>query len=414
MHLAKLNRIHNDIQLSDDHKAWIASNHSAVKYLSYFWMLNTPWSSEPCWKSATESIEILFPNQIDDLDLRDYVLDTIKDSFKNLQSMNSANRQTIGGLRPQLGYNDQEYDSRISWKKSPEKLMAISSLEFFLMKFTANESDLRNYWSVLVPVLFKILDDSDGLVKALGCRNLSIILDKLDKNQDGKQNYLTKSGLSVLFSKNIEVCLAYIPTLTKIEDSKTILADAYTTLIKLLTRCSTDDEQADMKLIQLVDGSIFKKMTLVLLLTGDDKSQLMILYCQVITEIVGILRLKTVILLQRLLLKVILPTFTDAFLLAGSTYSANLVDGILKLAILVMSLAKPRVEFHKYDILGGLTVFIERCRNEDFDICQFSVPLQKAIDVLVQSCENKQELEIDIQGIVATKPFMKTYLKPAC
>lgn len=276
-----------------------------IKYLSFFYMCDTPWLNEMAHelanfvldekilpRAAAEATKTRASAEVeDDFELEQYLLDSIHRAFQELPSISkdkpfntksnttnaaaSNNRMGSGsgsgsGLKPQLGYSSTAYEGRNFWKDSSAnfgKLQSISTLYFWLKKFVDCEDNaesgdgvqgkgakkLRQYWHVTIPAILKILDDTDGMIKVLGCRILCEVLARLsndnsnsaanDTNENStnnNSNYLTKSGLDQVFADSITVCFAYVPSVAgSIAKSRTILSVAYETMLQLIVKCSS-------------------------------------------------------------------------------------------------------------------------------------------------------------------------------
>ncbi|GMM36343.1 hypothetical protein DASC09_036680 [Saccharomycopsis crataegensis] len=436
----------------------IRSNHEVIKFLTYHYMPHTPWTTSNTQKISTRLLCQVFPHISEEehapqYDLQIMLLETIRSSFRDL----SPNPQkAVGGLRPQLGYSNDYYDSRQKWKQTPSKLHVISTLYFYLSKFSVSEAELRQDWNLYSSCVLKVLDDTDAVIKSLGCHILGLIIGKLRGNdvEFGRFNYFTQSGLDKVLLESISIGLSYLPTLSKIEDSRMILPISYSSSAAIIVKCSKTVKEQDERLLQFLNDEIINKVGLIMNLPQNEKITILQIYIRAAEEIINLLHRsrKVVLVLRKLLWSFVLNILTDGFLFLGigANESGNddlvntevFVEEVLKFLETLMEMAKERVNKYRYDIFTTMILFLERYEQEvngdvHEDVSQFrklvemkdeqekslaekqekivlknsniQASAEKILAIAVDSYEDKRQAQLEVSEIIDRKPFMSNY-----
>jgi len=99
---------------------------------------------------------------------------------------------------------------------------------------------IHTYWHLFIPPLLTLLDDPSTIVRVRGLHILREILDRIPPK------VLQQAGLGEVFEDAVMPTLLFLPTLTPVEESLSLLTSAYLALLSLGdVRYRSKNEQSD-------------------------------------------------------------------------------------------------------------------------------------------------------------------------
>jgi len=284
------------------------------------------------------------------------------------------------GLKPKLGFSEVE-DQRFRWKT--ENIDSISLFTMFLSIIPTDGNQLKDYWWIISPTILNILDDHEGPIKLKGVELLSLLLPKID---DG---FLRLTGLIDIFYDAIAPLLSYLPKLTPTKQSVLIQEKTYIVLIELFSK--TPDDFKD-KLIILLNSGIYQSIN-----TVRDNFEILIVLIGHINRIVGLLGITTVKCLPRLLYTIGM-IISDPFIYLHQ----ELFEEVLECLIVTILNGWPRIENHKYDILGMIIMAFKK----DEKSSDVGKKLKVLVQILKKVCVDK-DIENDIYELMKSDESLK-------
>lgn len=380
--------------------------------LSRYYMREVPWNSPEKYSIAVkileESVTKMTADEMESL--RKTLESEIEASFSCLVSKNET--KTIGGLRPQLGILDKAYDARQAWKTSPSKYMMISSLYFVLSLLIADEKGLRRNWNLYLSATLKTLEDSDYLIKTCGCLLTDQIVDKIGESP----NYLTKLGMDIALKEAVKICLTYLPSLAKIQESVVILPAAFKTSLSLIDKCSKDNTDKENGLADFLIENVVARYANIRSMDQGSKLAILVIYLDVCNEVIkrlfSLSSFAPNLIVRKLLWGLILNVLADEFILVGATQEFTLK--LLTLVQRLFSISDTRK--YKYDILAATALFIQsyeierpRKLNESLEIDAIDLLLHSIIENIVKCYDDEKQAQEELEKIFEVKPFMRGY-----
>jgi len=142
-----------------------------------------------------------------------------------LDSVTSTGRRNIDpGLPPKMG-NTKEDETK-PWKQGKEG-HALDLLAWCIKNLSPTTTE--QFWPLLAPPIFTMLDDWEVRYKTLGAKLLHSLL------LQTPQTLLSRTGLGEVFEQALLPCLTYLPELTPVTESVEIMDAVYPALFTLAT-----------------------------------------------------------------------------------------------------------------------------------------------------------------------------------
>ncbi|KAF2103434.1 tRNA nucleotidyltransferase [Rhizodiscina lignyota] len=123
---------------------------------------------------------------------------------------------------PQNPTLPSEAATQTPWKHDP---YVLHILRWILNSLTP--TTVETNWPLLIPPILAMIDDHETRFKARGCDFLTLLLSATPPA------LLARTGLAGVFEEALTPALSYLPTLTPVEQSVTILNSAYPALVTL-------------------------------------------------------------------------------------------------------------------------------------------------------------------------------------
>lgn len=340
--------------------------------------IDAPWCDESMMKISQE---ILSHIDIDD-EVLIQLVNGLKSKLSNLKNnkVSQAGYKKMNlnnGLRPKLGFNEIE-DQRYKWKT--ENIDSISLFKLLLENLEGTK--VKDYWWIISPTILNILDDYEGPIKLKGVELLSIILFKVD------DDYLKLTGMFDIFYDAVAPLLTYLPKLTPTKQSVMIQKATYPVLIQMFSK--TPDFKD--RLIKLLNTGIYQSISNV-----RDNFEILPILTDHMIRIVECLGITTVKCLPRLLYTLGM-IIADPFIYLHQT----LFSKALQCLIVTILNGWPRIENHKYDILGMIVLgFKKDEKSEDVE-----EKLKVLVALLRKVCD-EEKLENDVKELVTNDSTLK-------
>ncbi|CAM9022159.1 unnamed protein product [Wickerhamomyces anomalus] len=330
--------------------------------------------------------EVISQEVLSHIDIDDEVLiqlvNGLKSKLSNLKNnkVSQAGYKKLNlnnGLRPKLGFNEIE-DQRYKWKT--ENIDSISLFKLLLENLEG--SKVKDYWWIISPTILNILDDYEGPIKLKGVELLSILLFKVD------DDYLKLTGMFDIFYDAVAPLLTYLPKLTPTKQSVMIQKQTYPVLIQMFSK--TPDFKD--RLIKLLNTGIYQSISNV-----RDNFEILPILTDHMIRIVECLGITTVKCLPRLLYTLGM-IIADPFIYLHQT----LFSKALQCLIVTILNGWPRIENHKYDILGMIVLgFKKDEKSEDVE-----EKLKVLVALLRKVCD-EEKLENDVKELVTNDSTLK-------
>lgn len=235
---------------------------------------------------------------------------------------------------------------------------------------TQKESSIPILWPLLIPPLLTLIDDTTTRFKTLGCTLLTTFLNKCPPP------LLHRTGLASVFENAVSPCLSYLPSLTPETESVKILGAAYPALITLANARFASDQgegQGNGRRKGLGDGREGKKgdgrikaLDRILrsgILKGHGLAGEHVEIAEVLVSQLGVLVAEMGLESVRHL-KHILPLLSNTLAAPFATAYPPLLIVSLKTLETVIRECRPRVAYHRGEILRGLCVCWCRIKEE--------------------------------------------------
>ncbi|GMG56007.1 unnamed protein product [Ambrosiozyma monospora] len=226
-----------------DHFDGISSNSiqkmTLLDKLSVFYKSDgVPWSNSSISRVCNSCLKKLKPTEKEILQL----LLSMKDTLKELNEINRQNSKiTKRGYRRHLAHADlfrgispllgSSFSSILNQSDAFNKahIGKVQSLRYMLDKLSL--SDIEGYWNMILPLLLHFLDDTNLMIKAVACKNLITILEKIENKTS---NIITKTDIGKVLFDSVIPCLLALPSLTPVSESMKILPSAYRSIFLLI------------------------------------------------------------------------------------------------------------------------------------------------------------------------------------
>lgn len=188
------------------------------------WQLRNPDATDP--SSAIEQVRASRSNGELAADLVHHFLRlTIRPLFQKdpHPAVTSQGRKVTTRILPGKGDLNLTAEEKAPWKNE--------SIALPLLRWAVHASNvalLEENWSLIIPPLLSVIDDTNEEYKAQGCEILQILLATLPTP------LLVKTGLTHVFQDALLPCLLHLPTLTPPEKSVPLLNNAFAALFSLL------------------------------------------------------------------------------------------------------------------------------------------------------------------------------------
>lgn len=333
--------------------------------------IDAPWSDQSMVMLGNEIISTFTIND----ELLVQLVDVLKPKLSNLKNnkVSQAGYKKLSlnnGLKPKLGFNETE-NQRHRWKTESIDSIAL----FSLLLHHLEGSKVKDYWWILSPTILNILDDHEGPIKLKGVELLSTLLSKTD------DDYLQLTGLADIFYDAISPLLTYLPKLTPTKQSAIIQETTYPVLIQLFSK--TPDFKN--RLIGLLNSGIYQGIN-----TVRDNFEILPILVNQIIKIIELLETASVKCLPRLLYTLGM-IISDPFIYLHQ----DLFSNTLECLIVTILNGWPRIEGHKYDILGMIVMSFQKDeKSKDVDD-----KLKVLVELLKRVC-NQDELNKDIEELI--------------
>ncbi|CUM66799.1 uncharacterized protein PRCAT00004481001 [Priceomyces carsonii] len=372
-----------------------------ISILSYHIDPDLPWSSSMGSCIIQRTIEKSTGLQSKIHEYMPLYLERLTKEKMVFPQMRSKNSKMIEGLKPRLGFSSfegqiSEDDSRRKWKES-SKVKSISMV-WFLIYIIREPKDIKLYGTITTSFILNLLDDHEPLFKLQGLKLMKSLLMKL---REIKSDFLTKSGLSILFLGSAKQCLHYLPSLTPIPVSEALLPYAYEDIF-LILQGQKKEEYLELVNVTLASISHIK---------GEKSSfRLTTILLYQLRTIVGILGINILLCYSRLNYALNL-IIIDPNILEMDINPINVSLEIQK-SVFEIFLSFNNVEGntlllqYKYDFLGSWIVLMRK--QSSFDLL-----LKNNLDLLKNlalTCNQSEELNIDLNQLSEQYPDLKSKL----
>ncbi|GME80272.1 unnamed protein product [Ambrosiozyma monospora] len=187
-----------------DHFDGISSNsvqkRTLLDKLSVFYKSDeVPWSNSSISSICNSCLKKLEPTEKEVLQL----LVSMKDTLKELNEINRQNPKiTKRGYRRHIGHADlfrgispllgNSFSSILNQSDAFNKLHIgkVQSLRYMIDELSL--SDIEGHWNMILPLLLHFLDDTNLMIKAVACKNLIAVLEKIENKTF---NIITKTDI---------------------------------------------------------------------------------------------------------------------------------------------------------------------------------------------------------------------------
>lgn len=251
---------------------------------------------------------------------------------------------------------------------SPSNLHKLSLLQY--IDITQKESSIPTLWPLLIPPLLTLIDDTSNPFKTTGCTLLATFLNRCPPP------LLHRTGLASVFENAVSPCLSYLPTLTPETESVKVLGAAYPALITLanVRFASIQGEGqvngrgkglGDDRGKRQEDGRT-EALDRILrngLLKGHGLAGEHVKIAEVLVSQLGVLVAEMGLESVRHL-KYILPLLSNTLAAPFATAYPPLLIAALNALEVVVKTCRPRVAYHRGEILRGLCVCWCRIKEE--------------------------------------------------
>jgi hypothetical protein len=298
----------------------------------YYTRSGYPWTSESSTLIATEFLTTTENKAM----IARSVMDTVvKPAFANPShpGVSTAGRKKQIKAQQKVMSNLGE-DTSPPWREKYQG--SIGVLEWSLTALRA-DTDLKDYWPLIVPSVLNVIDDHDASIKTKGCSLAGILLDNVDPQ------FLAGTGLVPVFWEAIKTCLYYLPPSTSVPQSTRIIGGAVDALLQISSKDKTSLQKLH-HLNEIVRDGIFRGID-----QAGQKIELTSMLLQKLQRIIGELKIDTVRHLRKIV-KIFLHILSDPFVSAFQPLVVLTCD-VMKTT---MSWCWPRMDQYKYEILKGL------------------------------------------------------------
>lgn len=309
------------------------------------------------------------------------------------------------GLKPKLGFSGASMDNftedtRNDWKSS-NKVRSISMI-WFLMHTTLELEHFKSHILLITSFVLNLLDDYEPQFKKHGCILLNDLI-TLTELTSFKNNFLVKTGLLDVFLKSLKTCLTYLPSLTPVKLSYSLLSFAYPTTIKLLN-LKSEMEGEKLCFVELVNNNILSSLRF---LQGNESVE----ECNLVLLLMRQLR---VVVSQHLQLDVLLcwsrvqfclnQFLVNPFIIELGSEANHCIIVALELLNTLLNLFEEKSDKeglrillnYKYDFLAAYSILFQRI--EPYDINREAIKLCRIgyaqLKKLIENCGPQETVEL--------------------
>ena len=321
---------------------------------------------------------------------------TIRPLFaKTPRTVTSAGRKKLNpDTRPYQSIDDEE--------DKPWKTRERSSIN--LLRWILNKIDperIERNWPLLIPPILTILDDSDPLVKSLGCEFAAMILSKTPPA------LLIRTGLGDVFEEVLMSCLTYLPTLTPEDQSVVILDAAFPALITLsnaqfpVQPSRKEHISNQQKRAKFLDQVLRRGVLSGFTYAGEYVKIAIILlkHLKAISNELGVelvRHLKDILpLLSRILGDPFAPASPELMLAAARAEQAAILN------------AWPRISYHRGEILKGIISGWIHVIDSGNTIDEVNLELRETVEMLMTAVKGEVDIVSEFTELMAADDRLK-------
>jgi tRNA nucleotidyltransferase (CCA-adding enzyme) len=264
---------------------------------------------------------------------------TIRPLFSQAKNpeLTSTGRRNINAVIDRKGHSISIEEDQLPPWKSPQQSSVLQLLAWSCEKL--DRHTVEKEWGVLIPPVLTVLDSSDVLTKAEGCKLLRYVLEQTPST------LLHRTGLIPVFQESLYTSVTYLPTFTDPKDSVIILREAIPALLALTNAsCPNSSPERTKSLLEVLRKGILAPL--------NHASEHVIIVDELQKQLPAVLEaleLDSVVHLKDLV-PIISTIIDEPFALA---YPPLLTSTLFTLQTLLIQ-ARPRIWFWRLDILKGL------------------------------------------------------------